>query len=112
MGRGDLLILAPRREHHEQREPLRADLPPTRVKGSLLKLDRGGMVSDGGPPRCLGCDLRLQFGTDRDGQATEPRLQRIRRVRKDAAGARGFATGAPEGGNTSGCSPPLLPAAT
>ena len=30
-----------------------------------------GLVTDGGPPRCLGCNLHLQFGTDREGRTTE-----------------------------------------
>jgi hypothetical protein len=29
------------------------------------------MITDGGPPRCQGCNLRLRFDTDRDGRTTE-----------------------------------------
>ena len=29
------------------------------------------MVTDGGAPRCPGCNLPLQFGIDRQGRTTE-----------------------------------------
>lgn len=38
---------------------------------SNRELGRTGMVSDGGAPRCPACGLRLRFGTDRQGRATE-----------------------------------------
>jgi len=41
------------------------------VNRSRQKLGRAGMVTDGGPPRCEGCDQPLQFGTDRQGRTTE-----------------------------------------
>jgi len=41
------------------------------VNRSLLKQGRAGMVTDGGAPRCLGCNQPLQFGTDRQGRTTE-----------------------------------------
>jgi hypothetical protein len=72
-----------------------------RVNRSRLKLERAGRVSDGGPPRCRECDLRLQFGTDRVGRATEFCVWRILRVREDAVWARRFATGWPVGGHAS-----------
>jgi len=41
------------------------------VNRSRLRLGRAGMVTDGGAPRCRGCNQPLQFGTDRQGRTTE-----------------------------------------
>ncbi|HEX4628121.1 MAG TPA: hypothetical protein VH137_04955 [Gemmatimonadales bacterium] len=32
---------------------------------------RTGLVTDGGPPSCPRCGLRLKFGTDTQGRTTE-----------------------------------------
>ena len=38
---------------------------------SRRELGRAGMVTDGGAPRCPGCNEQLQFGTDRQGRTIE-----------------------------------------
>jgi hypothetical protein len=73
-----------------------------RVNRSRLKLERAGMVSDGGPPRCRECDLRLQFGSDRDGRATESCACGYRAYVKTRGGRLDLRQGAPVSGHASG----------
>lgn len=80
---------------------LRAHRPPAQVNRSRLILDRAGMVPDGGPPRCRGCGLRLQFGTDRDGRATESCVCGYYAYVKTRCGRVDLRQGGPAGGHAS-----------
>ncbi len=69
---------------------------------SRLKLERAGMVSDGGPPRCRGCGQRLQFGTDRNGRTTESCVCGYYAYVKMRYGLVDLRQGAPAAGHASG----------